>query len=48
MREGLTMTVLGMWVMGEDCDGLEIVSVFRKVLIINILKYCRWVKSDYL
>ena len=36
-REGLTMTVLGMWVMGEDCDRMEIVSAFCKVLIINIL-----------
>ena len=36
-RKGLAMTVLGMWVMGEDCDGMEIVSVFRKVQIINIL-----------
>ena len=35
-REGLTMTV-GMWVMGEDCDGMEIVSAFCKVLIVNIL-----------
>ena len=36
-REGLTMTVLGMWVMGEDCDRMEIVSAFCKVLIVNIL-----------